>query len=143
MKRRLRSSRLWLGTVVIATLAALFIFLFNNEKWDTYVGGLTTPWLKSILKYTTNDVFSFFALITIIGFVAYFIYFVMRIQYNKNIFKKLTVQGNEIEIFSGQDESYFDKYLNEVLYLFENSGYKIFIFEDMDRFNDNKKQEVR
>ncbi|WP_338533669.1 hypothetical protein RBB83_13305 [Paenibacillus peoriae] len=138
VKRRLRSSRLWVGTVVIATLVALFIFLLNNKKWDTYIGGLTTPWLKSILKYTTNDVFSFFALLTVIGIVAYFIYFVMRIQYNKNIFRKLTVQGNEIEIFSGQDESYFDKYLNEVLYLFENSGYQIFIFEDMDRFNDNK-----
>lgn len=138
VKRRLRSSRLWLGTLTIATLVSLLIFLFNNKKWDTYVGGLNTPWLKSLLKYTTNDVFSFFALLAVISIVSYLIYYVMRIQYNKNVFRKLTVQGNEIEIFSNQDDSYFDKYLNEVLYLFENSDYQVFIFEDMDRFNDNK-----
>lgn len=45
------------------------------------------------------------------------------------------MQGNEIEIFEESDESYFDKYLNEVLYLFENSDANVIVFEDMDRFN--------
>ena len=36
---------------------------------------------------------------------------------NRNIFRKISLQGNEIEIFEEQDDSYFDKYLNEVLYL--------------------------
>ena len=44
-----------------------------------------------------------------------------EIEDNKNIFKKISVQGNEIEIFEDSQNSYFDKYLNEVLYLFENS----------------------
>ncbi|HIF6775982.1 TPA: hypothetical protein ACX37Z_004963, partial [Serratia marcescens] len=34
-------------------------------------------------------------------------------------------------------ESYFDRYLNEVLYLFENVDADAIVFEDMDRFNSN------
>ena len=42
------------------------------------------------------------------------------------------------EIFEQSQESYFDKYLNEVLYLFENSGADVVVFEDMDRYNTNQ-----
>ena len=44
----------------------------------------------------------------------------------------------EIEIFEESDDSYFDKYLNEVLYLFENAEADVIVFEDMDRFNANR-----
>lgn len=138
VKRKLSSLHLRWGTVLIAALVVFLVFLFNIDSWATYVGGTTTPWLKSILSYTINDVFSFLVLLTVICIVTYFIYYAMRIQFNKNVFRKLTVQGNEIEIFSNQEDSYFDKYLNEILYLFENSDHQIFIFEDMDRFNDNR-----
>jgi len=53
-------------------------------------------------------------------------------------FRKLNLKGNEIEIFEESDDSYFDKYLNEVLYLFENVDADVIVFEDMDRFNANK-----
>ena len=62
----------------------------------------------------------------------------IKIQKNRNVFRKLNLQGNEIEIFEESDESYFDKYLNEVLYLFENVDADVIVFEDMDRFNANK-----
>ena len=52
-------------------------------------------------------------------------------QTNKNLFKKLNLQGTEIEIFENNDDSYFDKYLNEVLYLFENADANVIVFEDM------------
>ncbi|MFR1060992.1 MAG: hypothetical protein ACLSEY_11190 [Enterocloster sp.] len=50
----------------------------------------------------------------------------------------MNLQGNEIEIFEERDDSYFDKYLNEVLYLFENADADVIVFEDMDRFNANR-----
>jgi hypothetical protein len=59
----------------------------------------------------------------------------IKAQKNKNIFRKISLQGNEIEIFEEQNDSYFDKYLNEVLYLFENVEADVIVFEDMDRFN--------
>ena len=62
----------------------------------------------------------------------------IRHKKNKSIFKKLSFQGNEIEVFEESDDSYFDKYLNEVLYLFENVQENVIVFEDMDRFDASK-----
>ena len=51
------------------------------------------------------------------------------------IFKKIGLKGIvEFEIFGNQDDSYFDKYLNEVIYLFEHSGADVIVFEDLDRY---------
>lgn len=76
--------------------------------------------------------------IILIGLLWFFIYGLIKIQKNKNVFRKLNLQGNEIEIFEESDDSYFDKYLNEVLYLFENADADVIVFEDMDRFNANR-----
>ena len=74
----------------------------------------------------------------IVGLFSVIVYGLIKIQKNKNIFRKVNLQGNEIEIFEENDESYFDKYLNEVLYLFENTDADVIVFEDMDRFDANK-----
>lgn len=76
--------------------------------------------------------------IIITALLSLLIYGLIKIQKNKNVFRKLNLQGNEIEIFEESDDSYFDKYLNEVLYLFENADADVIVFEDMDRFNANK-----
>lgn len=76
--------------------------------------------------------------ILMVTLLLFIVYGVIRVQKNKNVFRKLNLQGNEIEIFEESDDSYFDKYLNEVLYLFENADADVIVFEDMDRFNANK-----
>ena len=60
----------------------------------------------------------------------------MKLQMNQQLLKKIIVKGNEIEIFKDSNESYFDKFMNDVIYLFINSGMDIIIFEDLDRFDD-------
>lgn len=54
----------------------------------------------------------------------------------KKILRKINIYGNEIELFNNEDNSIFDKYTDEILYLFKNAGVKYFIFEDMDRYED-------
>ena len=54
----------------------------------------------------------------------------------RRILKKLTIKGTEIEISSSDTSSFFDKYLNEVTYLFENIDADVVVFEDIDRFED-------
>lgn len=64
-------------------------------------------------------------MVTLLLFI---VYGLIRVQKNKNVFRKLNLQGNEIEIFEESDDSYFDKYLNEVLYLFENADADVIVY---------------
>ena len=43
----------------------------------------------------------------------------------------LTLSGSD----SGNDDSYFDRYLDEIIYFFEMSTCRIVVFEDIDRFS--------
>lgn len=76
--------------------------------------------------------------ILIIVLIFIFLFKLISVQKNKIIFRKLNLQGNEIEIFEESNDSYFDKYLNEVLYLFENTDADAIVFEDIDRYNANE-----
>lgn len=54
---------------------------------------------------------------------------------NKPAIKGLQLGPAKLEL-GKSDSSYFDKYLNEIIYYFEVSGANLVIFEDLDRFND-------
>lgn len=122
--------------VVIFFLALLHLKYF--KEWSGWVNSLTDLCLKTLLKNSANPHSLFISGVVAALLFGTGLYQLIKTQKNKNIFRKLSVQGNEIEIFGEDDNSYFDKYLNEVLYLFENSGYDVIVFEDLDRFDNNK-----
>lgn len=122
--------------IVIFIICLLHILFF--AKWELLVSELIQIKNLSFFDLTTSVVSLLASGTGLIGIIGYFIFSVMKIQKNKNLFKRFSVQGNEIEIFERSDESYFDKYLNEVLYLFDNSGADVIVFEDMDRYNANE-----
>ena len=108
------------------------------KELEEYVNSLSVPFVKSILSLTTHP--EFLIPVAIISLVLLIVisYKIIKIQYNKNLLKKVAFQGNEIELFEQENDSYFDKYLNEIIYLFENCGANVIVFEDMDRFNSNE-----
>lgn len=57
-------------------------------------------------------------------------------QINKKVFKSISLGGNKVEILGESENSYFDKFMNDVIYLFINSGADAIVFEDLDRFDD-------
>lgn len=123
----------------VTILTSLFVgsidFLFSYQYAKAYIAGLPDNWAENILSILFDPFAPIIAtLICVVCSVA-IIFLLIRAQKNKNIFRKISLQGNEIEIFEEQDDSYFDKYLNEVLYLFENVDADVIVFEDMDRFN--------
>ena len=138
VKRQLSSKGLWWLTAIVVVFIILFMYLFNFEKWNAFITSITSEWINGLLLWTTFPLSRLIAGMVCIGIITYLIYKIFKVQFNKNIFKGISVQGNTIEIFEQSDESYFDKYLNEVLYLFENSGKDVIVFEDMDRYNTNQ-----
>jgi len=127
------------------TKTTIFIFLFISsllhtilfKRWSDFYGTLTASFLKCILKWTTYPGFRLITLVFCLGLACYGFYKLLILQRDHRIIKKLDVKGAVVEMFKDSDESYFDKYLNEVLYLFTNTEHKVIVFEDMDRFNSN------
>ncbi len=119
----------------IGTIALLLSLLHNLFflDWRSYVQSLDSQLLHRALDWTITDIslLGFGGLAAIIG--GCFIIAIIRLQINKHILSKINIQGNEFEILQDSQDSYFDKYLNEVLYLFEKSGVDAIVFEDLDR----------
>lgn len=137
VKKKVKTSSIVINTIftMLFIAAALHVTLFN--KWSNFVSLLSDGILKTLLTLSTKH-----DTLLISGFSGsilscIFIYKLIKTQKNRNVLKKINLQGNEIEIFEESEESYFDRYLNEVLYLFENVDADAIIFEDMDRFNSN------
>lgn len=129
-------------TIGLAALVSTFVgclaYLLLFRNISSFIKGLSDGSIKSVLAglfhpYTSIVVAVGCIISTVLG-----IYWLVWQQKTKNIFHKITLKGNEIELSATQDDSFFDKYLNEVLYLFENVEKEVVVFEDMDRFNANQ-----
>lgn len=127
----------WMTFEVVLFLVMLIHFTFF-DVWKKYVNALPNNLFKTILTISTHPYALIGSGITMVIIFSTILYKLIHTQKNKNVFRKLNLQGNEIEIFEESDDSYFDKYLNEVLYLFENADADVIVFEDMDRFNANR-----
>ena len=121
---RIKKSIDWKEPTFISAILCLFIALFlyctKFEEWRLTINALNDGRLKNILSVSTNSEIR-----------------LVEVQHSKNILRKISVQGNEIEIFADNNDSYFDKYLNEVLYLFQNTDVDGIVFEDIDRFDNH------
>ena len=138
VKKRISPKNIIIKTLETIALLTTIIYFVCFDSWKSYVSALPDNWLKSILELSAHPYALMVNGTIIIALSSFLIYGLIKIQKNKNVFRKLNLQGNEIEIFEESDDSYFDKYLNEVLYLFENADADVIVFEDMDRFNANK-----
>lgn len=138
VKHQVSSGKLWGLAAIVLLAVLLLLYILNFGAWKNFIISLTPITFRNSLLFTTVPLTAFIAGIIFVGIFAYLLYEIFKIQINKNILKGISVQGNTIEIFEHNEESYFDKYLNEVLYLFENSGKDVIVFEDMDRYNTNQ-----
>jgi len=135
LKQKVSKKRIVFNTLLFILFFTLVAYIVFFDSWSNFVSSLTYTWIKNIFMWTSNNDWLLFSGLLCVGIIGIATYNIIKVQFNKNIFKKLNFSGNEIEIFEENDDSYFDKYLNEVLYLFENSGADVIIFEDMDRYN--------
>ncbi|MBJ9293279.1 hypothetical protein GHT40_03085 [Citrobacter werkmanii] len=137
IKKKVFRRNVLTNTLFFLSAGVSFAHIRLFDKWQSYVNTLDNGHIKDILSFTTKQYSLLVSgpfLIVCLGFI---IYKIISTQKSRNIFKKVNLQGSEIEIFEEPDDSYFDKYLNEILYLFENIGSDIIVFEDIDRFESN------
>lgn len=124
-------------TILLGLFAILLLYVLKFKEWTTIIRQSDSTAMKDILYFTTRSESFIFSLI--LGTVVFsrYLYQIIKMQMQKPILKKVKLQNTEIEIFEKDDESYFDKYLDEILYLFKNANVDAIVFEDIDRYNNN------
>lgn len=106
-------------------ISAVKNFLLLNFQSKPLVNFLKNGWFDAVW-------------LLVIGIISLILlYKLIKLQANEKLIKALTVSGNSVEILEESKESYFDKFMNDVIYLFANSGADVIVFEDLDRFNDS------
>ncbi|WP_057491096.1 YobI family P-loop NTPase [Streptococcus orisasini] len=111
----------WFTLLTILLFSVLTILTFPSLSWSS--------WVKKVLG------------VIFVLSLSVLIYQLIRLQFYRKLFKSISFKGasisGEIEILGKSDTSYFDKYLDDVLYLFDNCQKDIIVFEDIDRFETN------
>lgn len=61
----------------------------------------------------------------------------LKVAVHDRIISSISAAGTTVSLAETEDGSYFDKYLDEIIYFFEtHSSLDVVVFEDLDRFND-------
>lgn len=119
-------------------ILAFFLSLMHLVLSHTWIDFVSTfpenSILRSILSLSTTPLSFFFSGCVGFAILSFYVYVSVKKQRFKATIRKLSLQGNDIELFENSTDSFFDKYLNEVLYLFENADVDGIVFEDMDRY---------
>ena len=119
-------SKSWINIFWASIIALFFCCFIYIDKT------LLNKWLEEPTQLTLILIGSLFALITFVS------YKFIDLQNRKNLIRKLKIFQNEIDISSSEcDVSYFDKYLDEIIYILRKSKLHFIVFEDIDRYDDN------
>lgn len=111
------------------------IFLMFGNAWCQLVDGLNFLHINKILAFTKSDEMKMLAIVSMLILGFYAVYRIVKVQTNHHLLKSINIKDYKVELFEEDNNTYFDKYLNEVLYLFEHTNSDAIVFEDMDRFD--------
>lgn len=114
----------------LMVVSLLYLKLFSEYIWNDK--------LFQGQKYVKLG-FNTLAIILIGIAVVYFIGKIMDRQMHRPLIKSLSIDKNVIdftETKSDKEDSVFDKYMDEIIYLIRHAKLDAIVFEDMDRFDD-------
>lgn len=122
-------------TKVLFGIATLYIILFfTDDNLDKLFG--LFKFIYKLKPYTISIYILLYC--SIIYILIYLVILFKKLRW-KNIFKKLNFKSIELDLDKLSNDydkydSFFDRYLNEILYVFENCKADVIVFEDIDRF---------
>lgn len=110
-----------------AIIITLLIFFFYYIQRD---------WFEQLFDQSSILLYIIWA--TAFISIFFILYELIKVQKRKSIIQRLKIFETELDISGNKkDESYFDNYLDEIIYILENAKVKAIIFEDIDRYEDN------
>ena len=128
-------TRAVMATVFFVSLAYLFVFV-NWEQYRQFFNSANG--FRDILANPYISVWTFIILIFVVSLFGIFLYCIIKMQRDKGFIKKFSYDKLSVELFKDSEESYFDRHLDEVLYLLDKCEADVIVFEDIDRFNSHQ-----
>lgn len=124
--------------IALIIFALVTIFAFSFKHVTKILATIDESSIPQIVNYifTVNGLIA--SMILGFGSIAYFIIRIVNMQYNGKLFKKFSIKGHEIELFENKEDSYFDKHLDEIVYMLDNSSMNCIVFEDIDRYGNTE-----
>lgn len=122
--------------LAILVLCSLGIYIFQFQKWVSTVESLGEAWIKPFLQVTANPYGRLIGIGLFLILLGGCIFYILQTYPFRLFFKKVDIKGLlGIELFSAEEDTYFDKYLHNVLYLFDQANADAVVFEDLDRYD--------
>lgn len=130
----------WLVVSAVIFAMSWIVSLFHLVFFESFekIYSQLTGKLHFYLPYFVDNVSRVVDIIVLIFVSGIALGIFIVAQRNKKVFKKIKLRNTEIELFNKKDDSYFDKYLSEIIYIFERSKADCVIFEDLDRHNNGE-----
>lgn len=120
-------------TKVLFGMAILYVIsFFANDKLNKLLDSLKLT--SESNQYKASEYILLYCFIYIL---IYLIILFKKLRW-KNVFKRLNFKNIELDLDKLSNDydkydSFFDRYLNEILYIFENCKADVIVFEDIDR----------
>ncbi|ALS38681.1 hypothetical protein ABID30_001233 [Enterococcus rotai] len=139
-KKKVKRQSIFLITSLFLLSVLSILYLLNATPWVSYLKIFFLDFykLQSIFPVPSKNTMDKLAIMIILLSSFYLIYKLIVTQLNRRIFKGFSFKSSgiesDIEIFAETDASYFDKFLDDVLYLFVQSKADVIVLEDIDRF---------
>lgn len=117
--------------IFVLLVSVLYLFRVPSAQWDKNTG---ITLYESFRKYREN----FVMLGAALGSAFALLLCIVNAQYKRPIIKTIQVDKSQIDLVSaenGKSEEKFDKYMEEIIYLFRKSDVDALIIEDLDRYD--------
>lgn len=135
IKEKMTPSKMIATTKLLFTFLISALIILNYSKVKEFLFGIIS--LNDISAEQIINAIIIISLLLLLLSSYKLLEIAVRFFYEKRNFKNLKIFNAEIELHDEKDTSYFDKYLNEIIYILKESKVEVIIFEDIDRFETN------
>lgn len=125
-----------LMVLIILVFGVLGAYVFRFQKWSSFISSLTESRMHPFLLATIDPYGRLIGIVLLLILLGIGTFYILRTYPFRILFKKVDLKGLVgIELFSAEEDTYFDKYLHNVLYLFDQANADAIVFEDLDRYD--------
>jgi hypothetical protein len=138
VREKTKKGAILIPALEIVTFIVGLLYAVKFELWVKIIDSNEIIAVKDILKFSSSRITQICVCLILIGILFHFFYSLIRLQKNRRLIKSIGFLDYNVQLFQNEEDYVFDKYLDEIIYLFENSEIDVVVIEDIDRFENNQ-----